>query len=112
MPIAEPPPPPPPAIEAAAFDLAQMPSGDDRIDLHAVRRRCPEGRPGEIVVCAPDPEKERLRPLPDTYAVEEGLPRAEMQLSDTVGLDAHLDSATLGAGQTTQRIMVGAKIKF
>lgn len=110
MPIADLP-PTPPAMEASAFDLARLASDDD-LDLRAVRPRCPEGRAGEIVVCAPDPEKERVRPLPDTYVVPDGPPRAEWQLSDTVSLDAHLDSATMANGQTAQRIMVGAKIKF
>ncbi|MYL96352.1 hypothetical protein GR702_01005 [Novosphingobium sp. FGD1] len=104
-------PPAPPAFEASAFDLEQMAPAQGG-DFRAVKPRCPQGRPGEIVVCAPDPEKERVRPLPDTYVVADGPPRAEIQLNDAVTLDAHLDSATMPNGQTAQRIMVGAKIKF
>jgi hypothetical protein len=104
-------PPAPPPIEAVSFDLAQLPSGDDRPGLRVVRPRCPEGRPGEIVVCAPNPEKERLRPLPDTYVVEEGLPRAELGLGDNATLDMHVDQAAL-PGAVSNRVMVGAKIKF
>ncbi|EJL24131.1 hypothetical protein [Novosphingobium sp. AP12] len=111
MPIADLPSPPPPAIEAAAFDLAQMPSGEDGVDFRAVRRRCPEGRPGEIVVCATNPEKERVRPLPDAYAVEGGLPRAELGLGENATLDLHVDQNVL-PGAVSNRVMVGAKIKF
>lgn len=105
-------PPTPPALQAPAFDLAQLPSGDDGLDLRAVKPRCPVGRPGEIVVCAPDPEKNRVRPQPDTYAGEEGLPRAELGLGENASIDLHLDKSTMPNGQTANRIMIGAKIKF
>jgi len=109
MPVADTPPEPPPA---QVFDLAQLSVADQAADFRAVRPRCPVGRPGEIVVCAPDPEKERLRALPQDYAVTEGLPRAELGIAGGVSLDVHLDSATLAGGQTANRVMVGAKIKF
>jgi hypothetical protein len=111
MPIADLPPPPPPAIEAAAFDLAQIPSGDEGIVFRVVRRRCPEGRPGEIVVCAGNPEKERVRPLQGTYVTEEGLPRAEMDLGENATLDLHVEQNVM-PGAVSNRVMVGAKIKF
>ncbi|WP_285016782.1 hypothetical protein [Novosphingobium sp. fls2-241-R2A-195] len=110
MPIADLP-PEPPAIAAPLFDLAQMPQ-DGTVNLHAVKPRCPVGRPGEIVVCATNPEKERLRPLPDTYETPDGLPRAQMGLSENSSLGVELDSATLGSGQVSNRAMVRYKLKF
>lgn len=99
-------PPAPPAM----FDLAQL--ADKGVDLRAVRRRCPEGRPGEIVVCAPDPEKQRVRPLPDTYVIPEGLPRAQVGLSENQSIGVELESAGLGGGQVSNRAMVRYKLKF
>jgi hypothetical protein len=107
MPIADLP-PAPPALEAPAFDLAQMPR---EVDLRAVKPRCPVARGNEIVVCAPDPEKERLRPLPDTYVVEEGLPRAQLNLGENATIDLRVSQEGL-PGAMSNRVMVGAKIKF
>ena len=109
MPLADVP-PQPPAIEAPLFDLAQMPR-DDGMDLRAVKPRCPEGRAGEIVVCAQNPEKERVRPL-DGFAVQEGLPRAEMGLSENSTLGIEVEQATVGNGQVSNRAMVRYKLKF
>lgn len=110
MPL-EAPPPQPPAIAAPVFDLAEMPNGKE-VDLRAVKPRCPQGRPGEIVVCAPDPEKERVRPLPDTYVTAEGLPRAQMGLGENSSVGVELEAAGLGAGQVSNRAMVRYKLKF
>ncbi|MEE4453769.1 hypothetical protein [Novosphingobium resinovorum] len=101
----------PPAIEAPAFDLAQL-AQDGGPDLRVVKPRCPVGRAGEIVVCAQNPEKERLRPLPDMYETEEGLPRAEVGLGENSSLGVELESATLGGGQVSNRAMVRYKLKF
>lgn len=111
MPFVEPPPAPPPAIEASTFDLSQLGSDDKVIDPRTARRRCLESREGEIVVCAPDPEKERLRPLSGAYVAEEGLPRAEIGLGKNATLDLHVDQNVL-PGAVGNRVMVGAKIKF
>jgi hypothetical protein len=110
MPIADLP-PTPPAIEAPAFDLAQLPRGEGGPDLRAVRPRCPVGRAGEIVVCATNPEANRVRPLPDTYVVEEGLPRAQLGLGENASIDLHLDQQVM-PGAVSNRVMVGAKLKF
>lgn len=104
--------PTPPVLAAPLFDLAELPQTGERVDLRAVKPRCPQGRPGEIVVCAPDAEKERVRPLPDTYVTPEGLPRAEMSLSETSTLGVELESAGIGGGQVSQRAMVRYKLKF
>lgn len=104
-------PPAPTVIEASAFDLAQLPRREQGIDLRAVKPRCPAGRSGEIVVCAPDPEKNRVRPLPDTYVVAEGLPRAELGLGENASIDVHVEQHAM-PGAASNRVMVGAKLKF
>ncbi len=104
-------PPQPPGIEVSAFDLARVPSGGG-LDLRAVKPRCPQVRPGEIVVCAPDPDKERVRPLPDTYVTQEGLPAAQFGLGENSSVGVELESAGLGGGQVSNRAMVRYKLKF
>lgn len=112
-----------PAIDATAaaplaseqtvdsFDLRQMRSSPGA-DFRVVRPRCPEGRPGEIVVCAADPEKERLRPLPDDFEMPSAVPRLEMKLDENTSADVHLDSAAFPNGTVSNRLMVGVKRKF
>ncbi|KMS55148.1 hypothetical protein V474_19085 [Novosphingobium barchaimii LL02] len=113
MPFADLPPAPPPAAEQAqVFDLARLPAGDGNVDLRAVKPRCPAGRAGEIVVCAPDPEKQRVRPLPNTYVVEEGLPRAAMDLGGGVSVDIHAEAVGMPGGAVSNRLMIGGKVKF
>ncbi len=111
MPFAELP-PVPPVLEAPSLDLERVDRVAERIDLKTIRPRCPEGKAGEIVVCAPDPEEYRARRLPDTYTVSEGLPRAEIDIGQGVSLDVHLDSGSLANGYTANRVMVGVKFKF
>lgn len=77
-----------------------------------IRPRCPVSSSGEIVVCAPDPEQERARRLPETYTVTEGLPRAEVDIGKGVSLDVHLDAGAMPNGYTANRVMVGVKFKF
>lgn len=64
------------------------------------------------MVCATDPEEQRARRLPDTYAIAEALPRAEIDLGNGVSLDIHLDSGALPNGYAANRVMVGVKFKF
>ncbi|TCM17304.1 hypothetical protein EDF56_106421 [Novosphingobium sp. PhB165] len=113
MPPADSPTASPPAVEQSlgAFDLARL-RGDDGNAITLVRKRCPEGKPGEIVVCAPDPEANRLRALPDTYQVTEGLGRAERQIAPGVVADVHMDSVTMPGGVVSNRVMAGVKIAF
>lgn len=103
-------PPAPPAWVVSDFDLARAGEEDGGIDLRTIKPRCPVGTPGEIVVCATDPEKERARPLPE--AVSEALPRAEIDVGGGVSLDVHLDSGALPNGYSANRVMVGVKFKF
>lgn len=115
MPAVDLPADPPVAMEqsqAETFDLASLPRDSKTLDLRAVKPRCPVSTGKEIVVCAPDPEENRLRPLPDTYVVEEGMPRAQLGLGDGVTLDVHVDAAVMPDGTVSNRIMIGTKIKF
>ena len=105
-------PPVPSVLEAPLFDLGQIDGEAERIDFSTIGRRCPGGSPGEIVVCAPDPETERARPLAETYAIAKSLPRAEIDIGDDVSLDVHLDAGKLANGYTANRVMVGVKFKF
>ncbi|MCJ2187753.1 hypothetical protein [Novosphingobium beihaiensis] len=109
-------PPDPPAAsapqEAETFDLATIRHKDSSLDLHIRKRRCPVATGGEIVVCAPDPEENRVRPLPDTYKVEEGLPPARISLGDGASLDVHVESAVMPGGTVSNRVMVGLKLGF
>ncbi|EIZ78853.1 hypothetical protein WSK_2396 [Novosphingobium sp. Rr 2-17] len=125
MPLTDSPPTAPPAIEqsaiekpgieqsgAADFDLGQVARKDGAIEWHMVRRDCLAAKPGEIVVCAPDPAQDRLLPLRGDYAVEAGLPRAETGIGPGTTLGVEAQSAALANGMTATRVMVGIKLKF
>jgi len=104
---------PPPSIEltqpaTARFDLAEIATPASGRDFHAIKPRCGAPRTGEIVVCAPDPEKQRLRPLP---ALPGQQPPGEIALSDSVNLGAHVESTMIG-GAPSNRVMVDVKLKF
>ncbi len=60
----------------------------------------------------PDPEKERLQPLPDIDVGTLALPRAEIGVGEGVSVDIHLDSGVLLNGVVANRAMVGVKFKF
>ncbi|KHK89366.1 hypothetical protein [Novosphingobium malaysiense] len=108
-------PPDSPVVMAQApvpFDLADVSGDDVGLDLKVVKPRCPLSSGHEIVVCAPDPEANRLRPLPDTYVTQGGLPRAEVDLGGGASLDLHVDSAAMPDGSVSNRVMVGVKVAF
>lgn len=109
MPIAE---PPKIAVvqDVGAFDLKPAPVSGG-VDLRAIKPRCTPATRDEIVVCAADPEKERLRPLPDTFVADEALPRAQRDLGGGAALDVHLEQQQLGGAQSN-RVMVGLNFKF
>ncbi|MDE8652949.1 hypothetical protein [Novosphingobium album (ex Liu et al. 2023)] len=105
-------PSPPPALAqpaAGGFDLADLAARSDAPDFRIGRPRCADSRPGEIVVCAPDPERDRLRALPDLPAPP---PPGEIALSDSARLGAHVEANTLANGMTSNRVMVDVKIRF
>lgn len=106
----------PPAEERSieAFDLAEMRKSAPRPTFSAITKDCDATaeRPTEIVVCAPDPEKQRLRPLPEGYSSSEGLPKAEWGLGGGATVDVHLDSEQMPGGGVSNRVMAGVKLKF
>lgn len=95
----------------SAFDLRQMRSPPG-VDFSVVRPRCTGDGPGEIVVCAPDPDKERIRPLPHEYEMPSAVPRLEMKLDENTTADVQLQSQAFPNGTTSNRLMVGVKRKF
>lgn len=105
------------ASPAPGFDLSQLDSGAPPPDFHAVHKRCDyaAAKPDEIVVCAPDPDAERLGDASGFggYAMPEG--QGPSQLTWTLGgvdMDVHVESLTMPNGMTSKRVMVGAKIAF
>lgn len=101
----------PPAIDLPelAAQFRQSDTGESGPPFSVVAKRCPAGDAGDIVVCAVDPSRFRLKPLPD--AAPDALPRAEWQVSDRVTIDVHVEGARIG-GMTSNRAMVGLKFKF
>lgn len=77
--------------------------------LTIVRPRCSPAPAGEIVVCAANPERNRLRPLPDVP--EPGLPKASRPLGEGVVADIHNERAAV-SGWPSNRIMVGVTFGF
>ncbi|WP_084384965.1 hypothetical protein [Novosphingobium naphthalenivorans] len=113
MPLPDVPPDPPVAaqqLQDGSFDLSDL--GSRGNGLSVVKPRCQPAAGNEIVVCAPDPEKNRVRPLSGAYDGEQGLPRARMDIGEGVSLDLHLDSAAMPDGTVSNRVMVGVKIAF
>lgn len=94
-----------------AFDLRQMRSAPG-MSFSVVRARCPEGRPGEIVVCAPDPDRERVQPLPQDFEMPSAVPRLETKLDENTSADVRLQAQAFPDGSVSQRVMVGVKRKF
>lgn len=72
---------------------------------------CPQREEDEIVVCAEDPEKFRLRPLPETFPDHDHLPRARIKLGEDASIGAEAESAGVG-GHPSRRMMVRGRIKF
>lgn len=102
-----------PMLETPPAELAhvaaEFEAADARTKRVSIRPRCAGGRAGEIVVCASDPHRNRLAPLPAAPA--EGPPKAEARLNDRVTLDVHTKSAQI-SGVPSHRAMVGLKVGF
>lgn len=79
---------PAPARAQAEGEAAPPPTAEEMIEVtretyrpRGLRRRCPAPKPGEIVVCAPDPDEQRVPSSTDDAiaageAVADGVPRA------------------------------------
>ncbi|TYC92491.1 hypothetical protein [Novosphingobium sp. BW1] len=119
MPLAEPAPVPPILSQEStvrSFDLADLGTEENTIDFRVVQRRCARAsRPGEIVVCAPDPEAERLGTISGAQDFEpsgNGPPRAAIKLTENIEADIHVDPYGLPNGMVSNRVMVGVKVAF
>lgn len=106
--------PVPPPIDLPAMVGSPAAEPSRRFDIPPAvtpARSCAaQAAAGEIVVCAQDPERFRLRPLPDTYRQE----REPGGLETTIGgvtLRQDVEQVNLG-GTPSKRVMVRAKIKF
>lgn len=101
----------PPAIELphVAAEFLVLAGRDPDTGSLVSRPRCAITAAGEITVCASDPRRNRLEALPD--ALPEGLPKAEMRISDSIAADLHNESAPV-SGWPSNRMMVGVKIGF
>lgn len=72
---------------------------------------CVAQGPGEIVVCAQRPEKFRLRPEPERFEQEQGLPRMQFKTGETTLVGGELEATGVG-GHPSNRVMVTGKLKF
>lgn len=107
MPLPEAPPPIELAHIASEFEAATGTVPQRTISV--VRPRCTAGKAGEIVVCATDPARNRLLPLPERP--QDGMPKAQARLSEKASIDLHMQSAQV-SGAPSNRVMVGVKIGF
>ena len=99
-----------PPVEIAA-PVAELPSQVEIPVFVKPTSRCSSSDADEIVVCARDPEKFRLRPAPERFVEEKGLPRTRFQTSETTSVSAELEAENVG-GFPSNRVMVKAKLKF
>jgi hypothetical protein len=75
---------------------------------------CPTPTGDEIVVCAVEKDNEihRLRPIAGAGIIDKDESKAEFSISENVRLAAETDSAELGSGVISKRVMARVKIKF
>ncbi len=120
MPAADGPPPVPPALSIPAesvFDLSELPAMALPAAPGAWVPRCsPATAPNEIVVCAPDPDAQRLAGAGGLHGFlppeAQGPPRAAWKLGDTLEMDLHVEAQALPSGLVSNRLMMGVKIAF
>lgn len=103
-----------PASESGASAVVS-PSGDGRIVIDLMPktdplRRCPPGRPGEIVVCATDQDEFRHQREFDVPAPP-GIPDARISVGEGTTLSAETEQAGVG-GFPSNRIMVRLRMGF
>lgn len=104
---------PAPVSEAAAVD---RPAQTLKIDILIKQpaQKCEAQSANEIVVCADktDNESQRIRPIANAHIYDKDESRAEFGVSENIRMAAEVDSAELGAGVVSKRIMARVKIKF
>ncbi|MCJ2184677.1 hypothetical protein MTR62_18570 [Novosphingobium sp. 1949] len=102
--------------DTGTFDLGKLDNPERTIDLSSVQRRCrPASDRREIVVCAPDPDAQRLGRSDGFKGLENrdnGPWQAQWGLTDSLALGTRLEAATMPDGTISNRVMVDLKIKF
>lgn len=98
-----------------ADSIASIPrsaEAKDKFDLaDAIPRMCRTApRDGEIIVCARNDEKYRVRPNQQDGAFVEAPVKAALQISDTMRAAVEVESAPLPGGAVSKRAMVRLKI--
>lgn len=94
---------------AEASERGGEPTRIDLLPKPAVTPRCPQLSANEIVVCAPDQEEFRLRPLPKIHQGTASAAQVGVGKGATAGIAA--EAAGVG-GWVSNRIMVRYKLKF
>jgi hypothetical protein len=98
-----------PASVASHFDSSGAPG--DTVPFSIIRSRCDLGAEAagdEIVVCAQDEERFRLRPLPELAEPTPGF----VAIGDGSEVGGRVESAAIGPGLTSNRIMIDLRFKF
>ena len=84
----------------------------ERIDLlpkNLVKQRCQTSSANEIIVCAPDQEEFRLRPLEKSFDKDKA--DAEIGVGEGATLGTSVEAGNVG-GWTSNRVMFRLKIKL
>ena len=92
--------------------LAQVVSASppERVDL-TIPQPCRAESAGEVVVCANRSGESPYRLKQPVERAREGLPKAEKQIAEGVGVAAETEAADVG-GFPSNRAMIRLKIKF
>ena len=107
------------AAEPAAMNVVE--TGESRVDAVKIDilikqpdQKCDAQTTDEIVVCADkaDNETQRLRPIANANIYDKDESRADFGISENIRMSAEVDSAELGAGVVSKRIMARVKFKF
>jgi len=89
--------------EPKVFDLRSLP----------VSSHCGDANTTEIVVCGQrDPDKYRVKPIPNADRFEQGPLIARVELGHGATASAEAEAVSLGAGVQSNRMMARLKIKF
>lgn len=98
------------AIQPSRFDLRDQNAKDMAGAKVVGNGNCGGGSLNEIVVCAPDQTKFRLRT--DTRFAADHLGKAEWKLGDKVKITPEVEAAGLPQGVQSNRVMVRLKLGF
>lgn len=97
-----------PAAVASGLDVSGAKPGPRPFSV--LRPRCglePDAPTDEIIVCAPDEEQFRLRPIPELPDA----PPASIAIGDNAQISGRVEGAMIG-GVPSNRVMIDLKLKF